>query len=346
MGGALFTEKRLTAEEYKEFSQEVLEKLSKTGKPLYIPDTFKNKDSFGDLDILTTLPKITDEQLINIFGIAKKDIKHNSSVISFGYKGFQVDLCHFSLDHYSTAKNYYRQSDCSNMIGVMTYYGAGYRFTHRGLEFPVKLSPEDSLGSIVVSTNQESIFEFFNLDFQKWKDGFDEPEDLFKWLASSDYFDPEYFKFENLNHQNRTRNKKRGTYSMFVEYLEANKDTIRPGKLANRYSAQQWVNRGLLHFYKESGMWYDKVHTLIEQRYIFDTARKVFSGNDIKELTQLEGKELGDVIVAFKRYFLDTFCLLEDQYHEKLASMNKSAVTAMFLHFYSNFQLTNPSKNV
>lgn len=341
MGGSLFTQKRLNSEEYFEFSKEVLNILAKTGKPLYIPDTFKHKDSYGDLDILTTLPKITNEQLIHLFGISASDISHNSTVISFGYKGFQVDLCHFNINEYDSAKNYYRQSDCSNMIGVLTYYVAGYRFTHRGLEFPVKLSPEDSLGSALVSTNQEKILSFFDLDFQKWKTGFDDPEDLFKWIIRSNYFDPEYFKFENLNHQNRTRNRKRTTYSAFVDYLD-NKSHITAGKLANMYSKTQWLHRGQLHFYDERSSWYsDYVSAVIKQRHIFNTARNVFSGTDIIQLTNLNGKAVGQVIQKFKEYFLTINCLLDDQYHEKLATMTKAEVTDIFLAFYHQYQLTN-----
>jgi len=298
MGGNLFSTERLKNDDYRNLQNEVLWRLSSLKKHLRVPDSFRNKQDHGDLDIVLPLPLVETEFLKKEFKITDKDIKVNSTVISFKYKNFQVDLCHFPVEDLDSAFNYYRMGDCSNMMGVIARSSLGYRFTHKGLVYPIKIHDSETIGEIVVSKNQQKIMEFLDLNFYEWEKGFYSPEDLFIWLSKSKFFNKKDFQFENLNHENRTRNRKRKVYSDFVEWCVGRKfdqEYVKPENL------QQHLFRGLIHF-SEEGYWIDRAKTHIENYVIMKNASRVFSGEDIARITELSGPSLGKVCKEFTEY--------------------------------------------
>lgn len=173
MGGSLYTKKRLTSDEYQTYKEEVLSMLP-LGRTYLVPKSFHQKTSYGDLDILAPYYEQPKDQFLvgelkQIFGCSDDQINVNSSVISLQYKDFQCDFCYFEPEHLETAFNYYSHSDCANIVGVLARYATGYRLTHKGLMYPVKLKQEDQLGEILVSKNWARILPFLGLDYTKWE---------------------------------------------------------------------------------------------------------------------------------------------------------------------------------
>lgn len=317
MGGNLFECSRLDNSEFKRISKEITHKLFCIGVISAIPDGIKNKHSHGDVDFICAYPVVSDEQLKIAFGPDLK-IHRNTDTISIFYESkYQVDLNFHPGADFNSAFNYNRGSDCGNLIGVL-YSRLRYSYGHKGLQYRVNLSKEDSLGAVSVSKDQKKILEFVGLDYDKWSDGFESVEDLFLWVVKSKYFNKEFYQFENLNHQNRIRNKKRPVFKGFVEWLEGR-------DMENNFvvgDKSDYIWKGLLHF--GDSWWIDQARPLIEDRRRKLAVREIFSGVDLLEMGYA-GKELGAILNKFKSSYedFDSFVL----------SKNKAEMIEIFKKF-------------
>lgn len=235
MGGALLKlwnlpEKRISNEKYEKVKLEVTDWLS-CGKfsnnPVFKSSpTLRNKETHGDLDIISNVKK---DQLISFF---KNAIFHvNSNVISFPFSGFQVDVTCVPTEQIESSINYCSWGDTSNILG-RTAHKMGVSLGHTGLSFWIRqslfdckqnfLDNDNIYEKVILSTDYSKILPLLGYDFERWKAGFDNEEQVFEWIATSKYFNPDIFKFEELNHINRIRNKKRKMYANFVEWVAVN----------------------------------------------------------------------------------------------------------------------------
>jgi len=336
MGGQLFSAPKMDSETYYRTCSHVCNTLTKKlNRYSIIPECFIKKTSHGDIDCLLDFPLLTDEELSSHFGVSDDQIHHNSSVISIFYQNsIQIDFCHFEPENLVSAYNYMSNSDCGNMVGQMSRYSTGYRLTHKGLMYPVRLKAEDQLGEILVSKNWEKILPFLDLDYEKWSNGFNDQLELFEWISSSRYFNPECFKFENLKHQDKTRNRKRKTYASFVEWLEGQsfKDIHIPTE-----NKQEHLFRGLLHF-QEEGYWIERAQPLIRNRFHIEQARNIFNGSDIKEITGLYNLALGKIITRFNKYMKSVVDNLPeyDNVSHYISCQTSKEMKTMFNNWYNS----------
>ena len=329
MGGNIWKTPRLEKSKYIELQKEILDKLSYTYRPFFIPRTFSEKPDFGDEDLLLEFPLITDQYLIDAFKITPQDISLNSSVKSFKYKNFQIDLVHHNKEDLQTAWNYYSYGDLSNLIGVIANK-LGLRYTHRGLTCPIKLKKEDVLGDIVISKNIKKIMSFLGLDYTKWKDGFSNELESFQWLTESCYFNKSYFDFAEYNHQNRTRNRKRQMHSRFVEWVK-DKEFTNNHEVTDNLSEHIW--RACVHFQDMS--WLGNAENLMEARIAEINANNKWNANDIIRITGLSNKELGQCIAAWKKNLENGFtCLTINNYQLYILVNKKENIELEFTNCY------------
>ena len=71
------------------------------------------------------------------------------------------------------------------------------------------------LKNILISTDTRKVFDFFDYDYDKFQNGFDEIEEIFDFIISSKYFSYDVYQYENLNRIDRKRNKRRKSYNKF-----------------------------------------------------------------------------------------------------------------------------------
>lgn len=292
MGGNLFSSERLNNQEYKRIGDEITEKLLRLNVKSSIPDGLRDKTSHGDLDLICSSPVPSDEQFRAVFG---KDLQihRNTDTISIFYESrYQADLNFHPEIHLQSAHDYNRGSDAGNLIGVL-FSRIGYSYGHKGLQYCVNLAKEDALGKILVSKDQRKILEFIGLDYDKWLVGFENRIDLYKWVSNSKYFNKDFYKFENLVHKNRIRNKKRPVFCEFVKWLQEQ-------EFENNFiigDKSDYIWKGLLHFGDE--WWVDKARPLIEERRRKMQIRDIFNGSDLL-VFGYSGGELGRVLKSFK----------------------------------------------
>jgi len=223
MGGNIWKDKsvRLPLKEYKQLLADVKNMLYEDvvldQNELQEIAFIKNKEDFGDLDLLLTTRFEHKNSLLKLLKNRQLLYSVNGDVVSFLYNNFQVDIIFINHESLDYAKNYFSWNDAGNLIGRMIKQ-LGFKHGHEGLYYVNRQSTTRILSTTLVSKDYLDSLRILKLDINKFLKGFDTKEDLFNWVISSPYFNPEIFKFENLNHTNRVRDRKRATYNSFLQY--------------------------------------------------------------------------------------------------------------------------------
>lgn len=275
MGGNLLKtwnlpEKRIPTDEYNRIKDELLNKFQQdqSSSQLVGPSCIKlvgllcakvapsvrSKETHGDLDII--IGHLTDPHIHVVwkeeqdFGkYLEKEFSYkphkNSNVYSFPYQGFQVDVTFHPMVEYGMAVDYSSWGDLGNIMGRV-FHKMGLHFGHSGLSFWIRqglfdnnLQWSDSdhiYEKVVLTRDMQEICAIGGFDYNRWKQGFDTEQDAFDFVVDSKYFDPDLFKLENLNHTNRTRNRKRGMYMRFMEYVADSDKVGEPFRSKHEYS--------------------------------------------------------------------------------------------------------------
>jgi hypothetical protein len=157
---------------------------------------------------------------------------------------------------------------------------------------------DKKLGRILLSKDYDKIYEFLGLDYNRWKEGFDDLEDIFKFISESPYFNWEYLQLENNNRINRERDAKRKSYMGFLDYIENNcKDDN------HRYQYDKdksvYVDKAA-EFFPESNL-IAEIRRMEYEEYKKEEMKKKFNGGEVMRRFGLEGKELGDALNGFKK---------------------------------------------
>lgn len=229
---------RLTKEQYNEVLSALT--LILPYKTVAIP-SYREKDSFGDCDLLTTATDDAFEKsLSKDFVLLGK--KKNGSVTSYALKygnfpPFQFDLIKAKEDSFKFNYNYLSYNDLGNLIGRIAA-AFGFKFAHDGLyilawydhkgeersvvrvkeETKTNDHAEHRMEKLFISNFDEAL-EFLGFDSLRFAQGFDTVDDILNFVASSKYFCKDFFLFENRNHDQRKRDVKRLTYTRALEYF-------------------------------------------------------------------------------------------------------------------------------
>jgi hypothetical protein len=286
---------RKTPAEYEQICRELDEIVPRfTRRHAFIP-AYREKESFGDLDCLIIPTSVKDLREALQTHFSPQAIVHNGECWSIDYKNFQVDFLVTIEENFAISYHYYSFNDLNNLVGRVAHK-FGLKFGHKGLTVPVNIK-DHQLGEIVLSKNPEAIYQYLDYSFERYQKGFNNLEEIYQFVASSKYFNPDLFAAENLNHANRTRNRKRPTYTQFLAWLENHPDLPRFEYSEDKVAYQQ---AAVTHFRKEEEQ--ARMLALAEQRKL---QAERFNGRLVQELTGLTGERLGSFIVAFKESIPD-----------------------------------------
>ncbi|MFW5848106.1 MAG: hypothetical protein ACOCVF_04250 [bacterium] len=263
----------------------------------YFPLSYRKKESHGDLDVLIHSGHLNKLNIDLREYIQERfsptEIVKNGSVYSFDYKEFQIDFIVVKTKDWETSKIYYSYNDLGNLMGRIAY-NMGLRYGHFGLAYK-HLHKGRTTGLIEISRDPQKIFHFLGFYFSEYQKGFDTLEDIFDYVIGSYHFNKKIFAYESLNHQNRTRNKKRKTYQQFLEYLDTvdfDGDEFNNDKKAYISMAERYFGIELFSQIEE----FEKKIKLKEE------LSKKFNGNILmQKFPQLKGKTLGNAISNFRK---------------------------------------------
>lgn len=327
-GNALKTiqTRRYNRDEYLTLKEIVETKLKPVFADLQTTLAFRNKKDFGDMDCLVSYPIIaldglgdfsnqkTEKEQINwIQSLIQKlfnpdEIFVNDDVYSFNFgigsvKDFQIDLI-LCQKYFSTTLFYYKAGDLGNLIGRVAY-SIGLELGHKqGLVVRYETKPNNALPPIVLTNKNDEILNYLGFDSSRFHKEFETQEEIFDYAISSSKFAGYLYKWENLNNENRTRNKKRPFYQDFVKYLYDTGaiEINRTGTNIFDFSFEELKFlkiQAIRDFNKEQDL-----HDLLSAKRIEDVIRSRFNGNLVQKITGIkEGKVLGEFIQQFKNSF-------------------------------------------
>lgn len=184
-------------------------------------------------------------------------------------------------------------------VGILLQKEDGLRWGWGGLSYPVYnnyITKEWKLGKLVLTLNPDKAFAFLRFDFERTKDGFNTPMDMFEYVARSTYFSVQPFLFENMNARQWKRDAQRPTYHEFLRYLEGLPlfpKLEHPSPIETLRHAEVFFQEPFFAKVLECLM--------VDQR--IQAAAKKFNANIIKERFGLEGKTLGEFMRRWKDQF-------------------------------------------
>lgn len=292
----------------------------------HIVTCYHTKADHGDLDLLVKItPDINADykKLIELMFLPKA-INANGGVISFDYQGFQVDFIPIEVSKWETAKVYYSYDPLGNIMGK-TFHKFGLSYGWDGLFYKYRNFNGKNSEDILLTNDAKAIFDFGGYDYERYLKGFDTLEDIFKFCISSRYFDAEMFQFENLKHIDKKRNRKRGSYHLFLNYLKDNNINTKFIFDSNKDNYLETIdicfpNAKLL----------SQLHDLDVKDAQNKALAEKFNGEVIMAwLPELKGKELGAAMDTFKKY-------CGDSYTQIVTDMDIESLKKLFITVYTN----------
>lgn len=300
MGGSALKNtqtRRYELDEYMRIANLVTVKLSSLENVYraYPIPHIRDKTSFGDLDILYTTwsdAPIRRDSIQRMF--EPNEIVKNGDVISFNVEELQVDAIHSLFSESGYALNYYSWNDSGNLIGKL-FHKFGLKHGHRGLVLPLR-DGDNHFEDVHLTFKHSDALRFVGLDPELYNAGFDSLDDLFKYVSSSPYYNPEFYKLENLNTIAKTRDRKRTTHNKFLEFSE-------------RYTGPRYTE-----FSQDKTVYLERIFNAFPHAYEqFEQAnarlatqkflKQKFNGDLVKELTGLSGKQLGTFMKHLREQF-------------------------------------------
>jgi len=310
-GNAIKHVARLNKEDYENAVEYLIPNLMNIlGKrTIKVVKAYNNKDSFGDIDILVESDNLCQKWMSTLkfwYELNDGDFKKNGNVFSFRYKKFnvQVDLILTPKDKLDIAWHYFNYNDLSNLLGRMTKK-LGFKLGHNGL-FYIERVGDHIISDICFSTDYFKALEYLELDIERYNKGFDELEDMFEFVASSPYFNPDIYLLHNRNHISRTHDKKRKTYNLFLQWCKENNEKLTHFQYNNEndFNGYGSTNNTRIEFTKKLLDDNRLVHYEVlnnRANYILKREfKKYFNGNTVAEYYGLEGKEIGKAMSLLK----------------------------------------------
>ena len=222
-GNALsYTTVRLTSKNYFRMADHCVEKL----RALYPHGRFEaiqsyaSKADFGDLDILafdsnfdphTAAAALGSVETVRNGSVTSLGIKVNPDLPYLDGNVFQVDLIYAPLSEFDFSSAYFRFSDLGNLLGRIAH-AMGLTLGHDGLTLRMR-DGTHMFANITLTRDYDQALSFLGYDPSVFANGFNTLSDIFAYVASSPFFNPDIFLLENRNNASRTRDRKRPTYT-------------------------------------------------------------------------------------------------------------------------------------
>jgi hypothetical protein len=285
---------------------------------------YRTKADHGDLDMLIKVPVNVQVDWKNYIQGAfnPQAINANGGVYSFDYKGFQVDFIPIPESKWETALIYFSYDPLGNIMGK-TYHKFGLSYGWEGLFYKYRNPHGTNSENILLTNDARRIFDFGGYDYDRYLKGFDTLEEIFRFCIDGKYFDSEMFQMENLKSIDKKRNRKRGSYHLFLNYIKDNGINVHHPFFEDKFTYVFSINNS----FPEANL-IDKINELEAKDARAKEISDKFNGEIVMEwLPDLKGKELGQAIGKFKD-------ALGDKYDEYILNTNIGEIRMDFMKIY------------
>lgn len=323
--------RRYNKDEYYKLEKKMIETLSKKFDKAQSTICYKEKDSFGDMDILVLSDNLTFDILEYIQETFNPtQIVKNSNVYSFDVEELQIDLQLVPKELWETSVIYYSYNDLHSFIGKIARR-FGLKWGWDGLKwsgFTLK-----NKNSVLLTKSYKVALEFLGFDYKRYDEGFNTREDIYDYIINSKYYEPSVFYFQNMNSNDKNRDKKRTNYLEFLEYIKVNKPKINNNH--NFFSNKDFY---LGHINTYFTYFYEQYKNIIEKENLNEKIKNIFNGNKIMDFyksknDEISGIKLGiainnfhntfETLNEFNQYILNTN---EKEIYEDFYQLNKKEI--------------------
>ena len=274
-------------------------------RPILIK-AYAAKKSFGDADFIVPADLLPTNWTLRLkagFALAAEQYVKNSNVVSIGYSNFQIDLIVTAAEDVQASVFYFAYNDFGNLIGRIGHK-LGIKIGHRGISVVVRQRDRSDhiLKEIYLTKDVGEALDILGLDRATYDAGFDTLEDIFKYVASSKYFDPDIYSLEHRSATSRVRDKKRETYSKFLQWIAYTK----PEAKHNFADKSELGGYGLRMPYYQTEVltrypWVaQEVKTLVEDFELDLKFKEVYNGEIVAAMTGFTHKTLGAFMAKMK----------------------------------------------
>lgn len=286
---------------------------------------YHTKESHGDLDLLVKMKSDVNvnwrEYIQKTF--QPKAIHNNGGVFSFDYKNFQVDIIPIKEDKWEIAQTYYSYDPLGNIMGK-TFHKFGLSYGWDGLHYKYRNFRGTNSENILISTDPRKIFDFGGYDYDRYLKGFETIEEIFDFAINSYNFDAEMFQMENLKSIDKKRNRKRGSYHLFLKYL---KDNDIHKKKDFEKNKEEYILP--IDFFFPDAHLKERLKELNEKDREDKILSQKFNGDMVMTwLPNLMGAELGAAITKFKNE-------LGGNYKEFILNSDYDTIHNRFMEIYN-----------
>lgn len=293
--------RRYQADEYERTFVELSYRLMGVCVYVHLVLAYREKESFGDMDLVVVMNYDETDVVAAVKRLFNpNEVVKNGNIVSFDYNELQVDLLVQSdVETAEFASRYFAYNDLGNFIG-RTAHRLGFKFGHDGLKYVVRDPEDDSrvVKELLVTQDFDDALWFLDYSFEEHAYGFDTKEEIFDYVASSKYFEPAQYLLENRPSEARRRDRTRAMYQAINEYYKV-KFNLQPGTPKKPVNRREHLERAFNAF-PEFKQAYDEA---LAAHNLDKAFRKNFNGDNFSEYFDVEGKELGELMAKYRRYF-------------------------------------------
>ena len=326
----VYTERKNT-EEFLRIGREIQEHIQfdfEFPVEMHVVTCYHTKPDHGDLDLLIKIDSNFHNSGTNLreyiaIAFNPHAIHNNGGVYSFDYDNFQIDFIPVKESKWETAKTYYSYDPLGNIMGK-TFHKFGLSYGWDGLFYKFRNFNGRLAQNILLTNDARRIFEFGGYDYDRYLQGFETLEDIMKFAINCKYFDTQIFQMDNLKSIDKKRNRKRGSYHVFLKYLKDNNINVRYPFEKDKTFYLPMINRS----FPEARL-LEKLNEL----KVKDNHNKIlshkFNGDMVMSwLPDLMGKELGNAIREFKES-------LGEDYDEFILNSDYNTIRERFMNTYN-----------
>ncbi len=291
--------RRYAAEAFHPLAAHIVQVLREAlpGRRIEAIPAYRAKADFGDLDVLVASQGRDLAPVVEAL-FAPSEMVRNGPVLSFNVGQLQVDLINARPEEYAFSLAYFSFNDLGNLIGRIAHAG-GFKFGHDGLSYLVREGTH-LVKTLLLTRDHDAALAFLGYDAALYRalaeHGFNDREDLYRFVVTSLFFDPALFPLEHRSHRARVRDAKRPTYQGFLAWLAEQRPD--PGISLDR---EQALERARAHF-PDFGPALEAAREDLARR---QRLKDKFNGRRVRELTGRRDLALGQLMQAIRTSFVD-----------------------------------------
>jgi hypothetical protein len=200
---------------YIDTKNNIIQKLLLSGNPVGRIEDELGKTDFDQINLLIQLKSKNPLELIACFKPTETICANG--VVTFDYSLHNV-RCPIKINLINTyniemSQFYYSYGGLGHILSTICK-SVGLNFSESGLRINLGKKKE----YMILSDSPEKICSFIGLNYNCWKNGFTNNDDLFQWIMTTNYFISSMFLKIGLS--KRKRSKKNVFYNVFLDYVQ------------------------------------------------------------------------------------------------------------------------------